>query len=108
MQKQTNPNLRYTTFDGIEVLNLLPDNLERPAALVDLSALQRIITHLETVDLYTLKSRMCDKIMKADTTPEFITTMKDEIAFHNTVNIIRMVDLKEVKELIDDREVKTW
>lgn len=103
MKQNLRTDLNYTSFEGQEVLNLLPiANKERVAALVDLSVLQRVIGSLDTVDLYTMKSRFMDKVQRIQTLPDYLDLLQEEIAFHNTINIIRTVEVKKFEASLEE------
>lgn len=79
---------------GQEVLDLLNMQSNGQGALVDLSVLSRLTKHLPTVPLAVVKAELVKNINTADTLEEVCLLLEGELAFHHTVNIIKVIDME--------------
>lgn len=102
MKHNNIPSVKYTTVEGQEMINLLPNNQSRQAAIIDFSVLQRIIAHLPQVDLYTIRGRFMDKLKDTDSIEQYIQVVEDELAFHKTVNVIRTVEAENFENVLSE------
>jgi len=68
-------------------------------AIVHLDVIKRLSKQLPKINFDMLRQELAEKIITCDTLPEMLAAMKDEIAFHETVNLISAID-KRVAPLI--------
>lgn len=92
--------LSYTNVDGQDVLNLLPDNKDRVVCLVDFATMQRIINRLDKGNMYSISRALIDKLQMANSMEEYVSILKDEIAFHETVNLVEAIEISVIEEEI--------
>lgn len=71
-----------------EVVSFVPQ-LTGELAIVDLKTLQRLTELLPTANLRDIKERLIDSIRSANDLQAVCNVMKNELAFHETVNIIK-------------------
>lgn len=69
-----------------------------PLAIVHLSVLKRLATLLPTVTLANIIGRFHDKMYETNSLQEFVDLMKEEVAFHESVNLITTYVPEEPKE----------
>ncbi len=78
--------------NGQEVLNLTP-TLEGQLAIVHLAVIQRLAKLLPTTNFENYKFDFLEGLSRVQDLPTFVGVMADEVAFHNTVNLIITVDM---------------
>lgn len=73
--------------NGTEAILFAPEK-NRQLAIVDLDVLQKLTKILPIASLSTLKQEAINNIDTAKTLDEMICNMKEDIAFHETINLI--------------------
>jgi len=73
---------------GAQVMDLTPD-YERPLALVDLDVLKRLADLLPKGNLYEIVEKHITDVRDAQNIQEFAGILAEELAFHQTVNLIQ-------------------
>ncbi len=79
------------TIQGKEVIDLLPTS-DVQAALVDINVVKRLAGLLSTTSFYELKISTMNGIKASNTLEEMINVMKDEVRFHETINLIKAIE----------------
>lgn len=80
---------------------LLTPESDRPLAVVDLSVLKRLAGLLPQAEFHQIKQETIDTIFATRNLEELVAVMEDEIAFHNSVNLITEVKItKEAQPLV--------
>lgn len=74
-----------------------PSLNDSPLAVVHMSVLKQLTDLLPTASLSTIKFRITELINNAHNLEQIVEIMKQEIAFQETVNIIRCVNAEQVK-----------
>lgn len=78
--------------NGQEVLNLTP-TLDGQLALVHLAVVKRLVELLPKVNFESYKYDFCEGLYTINNLETFVGIMADEVAFHQTVNLINTVDI---------------
>jgi hypothetical protein len=87
-------NQKITLATGQEATMFVPDlNKGRELAIVDMQVLQRLADLLPKTSTYQIIRQFSDKlgVLRAASNPsieEYVAMLKDEVAFHESVNLI--------------------
>lgn len=81
----------------VQVAVLTPEET-RPLAVVDLEVLKRLAMLLPGADFDTIKQETMDKLFATKGLEEMVEVMENEVAFHNSVNLIQMVKIERKEE----------
>ena len=86
-------NQKITLATGQEATMFVPDlNDGRELAIVDMAVLQRLADMLPKANINDIVMRFSEKLADMSwrkcTLEQYIDTLKNEVAFHETVNII--------------------
>ena len=76
----------------------------RQLAIVDLAVLQRISSYLPSVSLDEIKQGIMERIEVSGKLEDVVSVMKEEIAFHETVNLINTFSFAEQEKEISYTE----
>ena len=82
-------NREFELPSGQKAISFIPDSNERTAAVVDLLTLKRITAMLAVADLNSIKRSLKMRIdNECFELVQLVEVLKDEVAFHETVNLI--------------------
>ncbi|MHA2243281.1 MAG: hypothetical protein ACXACE_16930 [Candidatus Thorarchaeota archaeon] len=87
-------NEKFVDVNGAQVMDLTPD-YERPLALVDLRIVKKLADFLPNTDLSSIRVDLKDQIIFAQSLSEIVDVCKEFVAFHETVNLIKEIQLVE-------------
>jgi len=91
-----NKEQKFVDVNGAQVMDLTPD-YERPLALVDLDVLKKLTKLLPSANLHSIVENHVEVVRNAPTMEVFANVLAEELAFHQTVNLIKEVTADEVK-----------
>jgi hypothetical protein len=87
---------KFVDVNGAQVMDLTPD-YERPLAIVDLDVLKRLTKLLPKANLHEIVESHVIDVRNAQSIGEFADVLSEELAFHQTVNLIKEVTVEPVK-----------
>lgn len=87
-------NEKFVDVNGAQVMDLTPD-YERPLALVDLRIVKKLADLLPKTDLGHIRVDLKDQLSYSQSLSEMVDICKEFVAFHETVNLIKEIQLVE-------------
>src|SRR5688572_26517294 len=93
------PTLQTIEINGKEAVVLVPE-LVNQLAVVDLTVLQRLAALLPSASLRDIRNQLIDNIRAngVDTIEQYVAILKNEVAFHESVNMIRLYNPQPATE----------
>lgn len=89
------PINQVISVNGEEMINLSPDLNDRKKAIVDLAVIKRLAKLLPKADARDIISNMRERLRDIYTLEDYVEILKDEVAFHESVNLINEVEVTE-------------
>jgi hypothetical protein len=80
-------NIEYVEIKGQQVAVLVPE-ITNTLALVDVNVIKRLASMLPRTNLSDTKDALYTAVRRCSTIQEYVNVLKDEVAFHESVNII--------------------
>jgi hypothetical protein len=92
-------------INGKQAIVLVPE-LVNELAVVDLNVVKRLAALLPTANLRAIKEEFTEKLRSATTMEQYVAILRDELSFHETVNLITTIKLEKKSEEVEQRAVK--
>lgn len=83
--------------DG-RVAKLIVPELVQELAIVDLNVIKRLAALLPQASLRTIRNEFKEKLDRCNTMAEYVEMLRNELSFHETVNIIATISPEQVEE----------
>lgn len=81
--------------DGRTAQLIVPE-LVKELAVVDLNVIKRMAGMLQTASLSQIKTDFKNRLNECSTLIEYMEALRDELSFHETVNMITVIKPEEV------------
>lgn len=83
--------------NGKSAVVIIPELVDQ-LAVVDLKVIKRLASLLPTADFSEIQSDFIDKVNRTHNLTDFISVLKDEVSFHESVNLITAYNPTAVEE----------
>lgn len=103
MEKETTkPELQKIKINSTVDAILVSPKMHGTMALVDLITLKRIASRMSSSSFKDIKEHFCKGLMDSENLEQYIGIMKEEILFHESVNLIKTIEVPVEKENEED------
>lgn len=109
MEKETKfkPELQKIQINSTVDAILVSPKMHGTMALVDLITLKRIASMMKSSKFQDIKEHFISGLMNSDNLEQYVAMMKEEILFHESVNLISTIELPEQEKESEQEEEKT-
>lgn len=86
-----------TLPDGRTAQLIVPE-LVKDLAVVDLNVVKRLAALLPNANIHQIKRQFKDQLDNCSNISEYVAVLRDELSFHETVNMIQTIKPEQVTE----------